>query len=79
MPNKTRKDKMRADTNRYKMASSPLTYTAPFLQSTTSLKSANEDHDLTFIRRDLLKTVILASLFIGSEIVLSIYSRQLGW
>ena len=80
MPQKTRKDKIRAEIHRQHEPSPVFTYTAkPSSVPTSKSPIGNQIENTAVIRKDLFKTLILALLFIGIECGLSIYSRKLGW
>lgn len=68
MPKKTRKEKELAD--QHKRALSSLTFTYEAKTSPLAV-TANKTTSASFVRQDLLKTLILAGLFITAEIVLA--------
>ncbi len=74
MPKKTRKDKIRADNRR----------SVPQLQFTFAAAAPIQHHAPTinesvFIKKDITKTIGIASLFIIFEFILYVISIRLGW
>lgn len=72
MPKKTRKEKILADTRTQGLQ---FTYSS----SSPSKISKTLQQDTAIIIGDLRKTVIIGALFIGFEILLSIFSKKWGW
>ncbi|KKP58795.1 MAG: hypothetical protein UR52_C0016G0009 [Candidatus Gottesmanbacteria bacterium GW2011_GWA1_34_13] len=77
MPKKTKQQKILAAKHKQKISGSMVfSYTAP--QNTVSYLR-NDTTDFSLIRKDILKTMILAVILITIEIGLTIYSKKLGW
>ncbi len=74
MSRKTRKQKKMADTHR-QTNSMAFSYVAP----TTSIKNTVVSEDLVYFKKDLLKTLFLAIIFLTAEITIAIFSNRIGW
>lgn len=71
MPKKTRKEKIRADMHKQTIAL-PLAFTYAAKTQSNPLLPDSSVASSAYIRRDLLKTLILGSMFIATEILLTL-------
>ncbi len=69
MPRKTKKEKLLSEKRK---ASEPFTYTYE-VKETFYAAMKPQPHLTAYVRQDLIKTLILALLFIGFEVGLAIY------
>ncbi len=76
MPRKTRKEKEEAQKKKEMMSSLVFSYSSRPQMKTIETP---ENMQFTLIRKDIIKTVILGSLFIFFEIGLTLFSKKLGW
>lgn len=80
MAKKTRKQKVLADLHRQQLSlNSPLTYSYKRSDRSASSIQPEINSSTSTIKRDIYKTLILASIFIGSEFLLFSLSRKFGW
>lgn len=78
MPKKTRKEKILADERKTQPTATPLLFT--YAHSTAAVSASNPNlSQSTYIKQDLLKTVLIGTLFIAFEILLAAFSGKLGW
>lgn len=80
MPRKTRKQKFKADRIKNTTAADLVFAFKPSKTATlTKSSSSPTSHLYPYLRRDLIKTVIIGGAFISGEILLALFTKRLGW
>lgn len=77
MPKKTRKQKILSDQRKQITPASPFTFSYSANPTLNSPISGRDD--ITYIKQDLFKTVVIGGIFLVLEAGLYMFSARLGW